>query len=360
VAKYKVVKGVPIQVQITGGEVMLYKRFQAVPTIFLVILIALLWSTTVEASYWGTLSKFANNLNQDPRYSANHIAVLEDKLQNRQALIKLYPSRVLDIAKKAGSQAVELLSIEAWLKMASDGPVAYFFKGAETEIINVGRLAITLHEEGKAALVLAKLKDSGNYDLYAVVNNRQWNETAGEWIKYKGYSTIRIGRNYQAHHIPKTIRLIAGTGDSGVTYSQGKPAEKVEKPQPSPKPATEERGLGVIKASQAPKSWTVNLPQGYTRMELAIYGRGKKETNSFGGWKAWLKVNDKYAWKFVGFDKKQGGKIKNYLTGSQVWEKSGKGRWLDVTKICKPGSNKVTYYHYTGGSGIGVKMRITR
>ena len=334
------------------------KRFPALSAFIFIFLTALLWSASAEASYWGTLSKFVNNLNNDPRYSGNYIAVLEDKPENRQALIKLYPSRVWDIAVKAGSQAVDLLDLEAWLKMATEGPAAYFFKGAEAELINVGRLAITIHEETKAALVLAKRKDYGNYDLYAVVNNRQWNETAGEWIKYPGYSTILVGRNYPAHHIPKAVRLAAGAGDSGTTYTP--PGGGKDKPLPKPEPVAEERALGVVKASQAPKSWSVNLPQGYHRMELAIFGRDKNETNCFGGWKAWLKVNGKYAWKFVGYDKKQGGKIMNYLTGSQVWEKTGKGSWLDVTKLCRPGSNKVTYYHYTGGSGIGVKMRLTR
>ncbi|MBW1712591.1 MAG: hypothetical protein JRJ59_05555 [Deltaproteobacteria bacterium] len=136
--------------------------------------------------------------------------------------------------------------------------------------------------------------------------------------------------------------------------------EPQPKPKPKPKPKPEIRRLGVIRASQAPKTWTLNIPQDFSKLELAVYGKGKNETNSFGGWKAWLKVNGKYAWKFIGYDNKHGGKIKNYLSGRRVWEKSGKGRWLDVTKLVRPGRNKITYYHYTGGSGVGVKMRLSR
>lgn len=85
-------------------------------------------------------------------------------------------------------------------------------------------------------------------------------------------------------------------------------------------------------------------------VEVAIYGYGKEdEENMYGGWNAWLRVNGEYAWKFIRFDQKLGGIIQDYLKGEEVREVTGKDSYYDIT-----------YYHYTGGPGIGVKVRIQR
>ncbi len=97
----------------------------------------------------------------------------------------------------------------------------------------------------------------------------------------------------------------------------------------------------------------------YYCVELAIFGKGRDETNAYGGWGASMKVNGKNAWRFIRYDNKEGGRIRNYIENREVWEKSGKGKWLNITSLVKAGQNYITYAHNTGGPGIGVKIRIT-
>lgn len=119
--------------------------------------------------------------------------------------------------------------------------------------------------------------------------------------------------------------------------------------------------LGTITYQEAPKTWTINVPEDFEKVEVAIYGYGKEdEGNMYGGWAAWLEVNGNRAWKFIRYDSKRGGIIQDYLKGEEVLETSGKDSYNDITSMVSPGENTITYYHYTEGSGIGVKMRIHR
>ena len=132
---------------------------------------------------------------------------------------------------------------------------------------------------------------------------------------------------------------------------------------PVPAPAEAERvaaqHLGTITFYEAPRTWTINVPEGFEKVEVAIYGHGKEdEQHMYGGWRAWLKVNGKYAWKFVRFDQEVGGIINDYVKGKEVHEVTGKDYYCDITSMVTPGKNTITYYHYTEGPGIGVKVRI--
>jgi hypothetical protein len=124
------------------------------------------------------------------------------------------------------------------------------------------------------------------------------------------------------------------------------------------RPRFQETDFGTITAAEAPTTWEFTLPEDYTRVETAIYGYGKDEANSYGGWNAYMKVNDEYVWKFMMYDQSIGAIIQDFTIGEGTKETEGRGKWLDITSYCNPGENTLTYYHYTSGDGIGVKMRV--
>ncbi len=120
-----------------------------------------------------------------------------------------------------------------------------------------------------------------------------------------------------------------------------------------------EKDLGVVHYTQAPKTWTVDIPQNYNKVEVCVYAKGTDETNQYGGWQAYLKINGEYVWEFLRHDSQIGGIIYDYQREEEVIESTARGSYLDVTAMVKPGENTITYYHYTSGDGIGVKLRIS-
>ncbi len=121
-----------------------------------------------------------------------------------------------------------------------------------------------------------------------------------------------------------------------------------------------DQDLGNVTYSQAPKTWTINVPENFAKVEVAHYSYGTDEQRKYSGWNGSLKVNGKYAWKFVRFDSKLGGIVHDYVKGENVRETTGRGAYLDITSMVTPGENTITYYHFTEGPGIGVKIRIHR
>lgn len=119
--------------------------------------------------------------------------------------------------------------------------------------------------------------------------------------------------------------------------------------------------LGTITFSEAPRTWTITVPEDFEKVEVATYGYGKEdEQHMYGGWNAWLKVNGEYAWKFTRFDQELGHFVHDYLKGEEIRGSTGKDSYYDITSMVTPGENTITYYHYTAGPGIGVKVRIHR
>ena len=119
--------------------------------------------------------------------------------------------------------------------------------------------------------------------------------------------------------------------------------------------------LGTITYQEAPETWTITVPEDFSKVEVSIYGYGREdEGNMYGGWNAWLEVNGNRAWKFMRYDSKLGGIIQDYLKEEEVFETSGKDSYYDITSMVTPGENTITYSHYTEGSGIGVKVKIHR
>ncbi len=218
---------------------------------------------------------------------------------------------------------------------------------------------------------------------HATVNRgiRKRNKWQSYWVKeYKGKIEVgygkRVGNNrFLIWKDPNPLRQLNwvafSSWDSTVsvravqvkTQSKRKP---MPTPLPVPGPAPEPprqiskiNNLGNVTHSQSPKTWTITVPKNYTKVELAIFAKGRNETNSYGGWKASMKVNGKKIWKFMRYDSKKGARIKDYITGREHWEKRGKGKWFNITSRVRPGRNKITYAHNTSGSGIGVKVQIT-
>jgi len=134
-----------------------------------------------------------------------------------------------------------------------------------------------------------------------------------------------------------------------------------EEPTPTPTPAAgpEETDLGTVAYYEAPKTWTIDIPGDFTRVEVGTYGEGSDVVNKYGGWNAWLNVNDNRAWEFLTFDPERGGIIYDYILDQEVLETSGKDQYLDATAAFRAGTNTLTYYHFTDGA-IGVKVRIWR
>jgi TolB protein len=118
------------------------------------------------------------------------------------------------------------------------------------------------------------------------------------------------------------------------------------------------RTLGGVRAFEAPKTWTIQVPAGFTKFEVGNYDVNKPtEVNRYMGWNGYLKVNGQFAWEFKSFTGGVG-RIKDHTIGQEVAETTGRGLWLDITSMVQAGSNTITYYHYTGGDGIGVKTRL--
>lgn len=117
--------------------------------------------------------------------------------------------------------------------------------------------------------------------------------------------------------------------------------------------------LGIVTYANSPKTWTITLPEDYSKVEAAIYGAGTNDTNKYGGWGASLTVNGDLAWDFLSYDSTLGGIIYDYTIDEEVLESSGRGEWLDITDQCVSGENSIQYAHSTGGDGIGLKIRVS-
>lgn len=222
--------------------------------------------------------------------------------------------------------------------------------------------------------VLSTMKDRlrdqipSDFELLTEEKTKAMYESLGSIVNeiyqhYQPYQTyLEEKRGYEAminEDYSDALALVQEKLDNGLELTRGYTKfSKTPVPPPAERIVTQD--LGTITHYEAPKTWMINLPQDFEKVEVAIYGHGKDEQNMYGGWTAWLKVNGKYAWKFMRFDQKLGGIIHDYAKGKEVREATGKGSYYDITSMVIPGKNTITYYHYTAGPGIGVKVRIHR
>lgn len=172
-----------------------------------------------------------------------------------------------------------------------------------------------------------------------------WTAGAAVWDRDAGGGVLQTRYDYDEQSF--SVSSIPATATPAVTVTGATVQEE-----------SEVRDLGVVLYTEAPKTWTIDVPQNFNKVEAAVYAKGKDEANQFGGWNGYLKLNGEYAWKFVRHDTKLGGIFYDYIRGQEVQETTVRGKWFDVTDKVKAGKNTISFYHYTGGDGIGVKVRI--
>ncbi|OPY54384.1 MAG: hypothetical protein A4E49_00961 [Methanosaeta sp. PtaU1.Bin112] len=117
-----------------------------------------------------------------------------------------------------------------------------------------------------------------------------------------------------------------------------------------------ELDLGLVHYTDAPQTWTIDVPENFNKVEAGQYGKDGT-INQYGGWNAYLEINGRMAWKFVRHDSLLGGIFHDYIKNEDVQARMGEGKYLDVTSMVTPGKNKITFYHYTEGDA-GIKIRI--
>lgn len=118
--------------------------------------------------------------------------------------------------------------------------------------------------------------------------------------------------------------------------------------------------LGNVHYSEAPKTWQIQIPDEVIKVEVGVSAKGKSEVNKYGGWKGYMKLNGSLLWKMKGLNEDKQALIEDYIIKKTVLETTGKNAWLDITGVVKVGANELTYYHYTGGDGATIKLRITK
>ena len=204
-----------------------------------------------------------------------------------------------------------------------------------------------------AALTLV----AGGLALYAVLLARPAEGTATATAVGQAARTVTPTPSFTV------IPTSTSTPTPVPAHTPARPPTLTFAPAPSPTPTARviemvEKDLGVVLYSQAPKTWTIDVPADFTKVEVAVYGAGKDETNQYGGWKAYLQINGAYVWEFLRYDADLGGVIYNHMDQKEIEESAGRGQYLDVTSMVTAGRNSITYYHYTEGDGIGVKIKI--
>jgi hypothetical protein len=137
-------------------------------------------------------------------------------------------------------------------------------------------------------------------------------------------------------------------------------SEPTEEPEPTDHPFEGEViDLGVVPHYDAPKTWTVEIPSDFIRVEVGCYGADNNEIMQYCGWQGSLSIDGDYVWRFNRYDSELGGIFHNYLIGEDIVERDGKGLYLDVTDAVQAGEIEIKFDHNTSGSGAGIKVRIT-
>ncbi len=186
----------------------------------------------------------------------------------------------------------------------------------------------------------ARTLPGGTYYLHGAVATRQAADQIAGW-------------HAEPARLPDPRGVVAPSPAANVpAFGVHVPTARPSSP-PSPHAGTSVKTytFGPVTYRQAPRTFAVTVPSHFAKVEVGINGR-----NRYGGWRGRLSVNGKAAWRFLRFDKV--GIIKDELLGRAVKEPTGKGSYLDVTPLCRPGLNRITYYHYTEGPGFKVIVRV--
>jgi len=71
--------------------------------------------------------------------------------------------------------------------------------------------------------------------------------------------------------------------------------------------------LGLVARHETPRTWTVDLPQEFDRVEIGIYRKGRVAVAGYAGWNSWLKVNGEPVWEFRHLDMDEGGIVYDHV-----------------------------------------------
>ena len=66
--------------------------------------------------------------------------------------------------------------------------------------------------------------------------------------------------------------------------------------------------LGLVNYSETPKTWNIDIPAGFTKVEIYTYdGNNPSYTHRVQGWNAYMVLNGKDVWRCLTFDDARGG-----------------------------------------------------
>lgn len=117
---------------------------------------------------------------------------------------------------------------------------------------------------------------------------------------------------------------------------------------------------GTVENLDSPKTWTVTLPDNFTKVETVHYDKNSPSNmRKYMGWQGELKVNGTTIWEFKNWSSATGGIVYDAVLGQEVRESTGFGQWIDATQFFRAGANAVVFAHNTGGGSIGLKIRVT-
>jgi len=85
-----------------------------------------------------------------------------------------------------------------------------------------------------------------------------------------------------------------------------------------PRIDVEETELELITRHDAPTTWTVDLPDGFNKVEIGIYRKGRTAVAKYAGWDGWLKVNGSLVWESRRVDLGEDVVVYDHLLGAEL------------------------------------------
>lgn len=112
----------------------------------------------------------------------------------------------------------------------------------------------------------------------------------------------------------------------------------------------------LIPFNECPYNYTINVRDGFTKVEIQHYGEDGK-FHKFGGWKAYLEVNGTRIYEWVSFTEGEGSKWYDF-TDQTYYNDYPPVEYTDITNYIQAGENTITFYHYTEGAGSGIMVKV--
>ena len=180
--------------------------------------------------------------------------------------------------------------------------------------------------------------------------------------RYKPYQTYleeraKHGeeRKQNREHIFSMVRDLVANGlelTAGYTHISSDPWPDVE-PLPPGDVKRLEYTFGPAEQRERSVSFEFEVPQDVSKAEVSIDG------NKYAGGQGYsLDLNGYQAWRFDRHDKTAGNYFHDCLRPHDEPESEGRGQAFDVTRICRPGLNELTWHRESGTPGEKILVRI--